>query len=299
LLLTSNAEGGKTNTYLYFIEHLSQKEWFIDSFKTQSYRYKVSDGCGDSIVKLMTAFVTPALDITPKFTSKCSYNTLSVNFNANTSKQVNYLWDNGNTGSSQVFNNNKTQTYRVLLDDGCSDTTWKTVQVYVSDFSQNNLSFTRLFRKEVEVNYLEVSPFTNRIEWRINSQISAQNELKKHNYEQYGQYTVCRILEDNIGCTDTVCIDINNADPAQFKNFNINLYPNPVSETLQFTSNQFSKNMRIEIIDAVGKTVLKDDKEYPGLTEFKIDISALANGTYHLRITLNGEVKTYPFVKIN
>jgi hypothetical protein len=57
--------------------------------------------------------------------------------------------------------------------------------------------------------------------------------------------------------------------------------------------------MRIEIIDAVGKTVLKDDKEYPGLTEFKLDISALANGTYHLRITLNGEVKTYPFVKIN
>jgi hypothetical protein len=299
LQLTSKAEGGKTNTYRYFVDQFPQKEWFIDSFKTQSYRYKVIDGCGDSIVKLMTAFVTPALDITPKFTSKCSYNPLSVNFNANTSKQVNFLWDNGNTGSIQVFTNNKTQTYRVLLDDGCSDTTWKTVQVYVSDFSQNNLSFTRLFRKEVEVNYQDVSPFTSRIEWRVNSELSAQNELKKYNYEQYGQYTVCRILEDNIGCTDTVCIDINNTDPAQFRNFNINLYPNPVSETLQFTSNQFTKNMRIEIIDAVGKTVLKDDKDYPGVTEFKLNISALANGTYHLRITLNGEVKTYPFVKIN
>lgn len=299
LLLTSKAEGGKTNSYRYFIDNLAQKEWLIDSFKTQSYWYKVSDACGDSIAKLMTVFVNSALDIEPRFSSKCSYKALSVNFNANTSKPVSYLWDNGNTGSNQIFNNNKTQTYRVLLDDGCSDTTWKTVQIYVSDFSQNNLTFARLFRKEVEVNYIDVSPFTSRIEWRLNSQLSAQNELKKFEFEEYGQYSVCRILEDNIGCTDTVCIDINNADPVQFRNFNINLYPNPVSDILQFTSNQLTKNMQIEIIDAVGKTVLKDDKDYPGVTEFKLNISALANGTYYLRITLNGEVKMFPFVKIN
>lgn len=65
-----------------------------------------------------------------------------------------------------------------------------------------------------------------------------------------------------------------------------NLYPNPASDELSIDfSNEPSENFTAEIIDALGKRIMKYDFELNEYSFFKINIKSLAEGIYTLRIT--------------
>jgi hypothetical protein len=76
-----------------------------------------------------------------------------------------------------------------------------------------------------------------------------------------------------------------------------NLYPNPVTEELAIVrGNQFGTGTyAFEVIDALGKTVLKGNSKDDITT---INVINLKRGVYFLRIQNKGELQTKRFVKL-
>jgi hypothetical protein len=67
----------------------------------------------------------------------------------------------------------------------------------------------------------------------------------------------------------------------------INAYPNPASSTLtvDLKSSVAQKNMPIALIDALGRTVLTDEKSVSeGYNTFEIDVNRISDGMYFLRV---------------
>jgi len=61
----------------------------------------------------------------------------------------------------------------------------------------------------------------------------------------------------------------------------VNIFPNPANTILNVQMNE-AKNIRFKIVNTIGEELISEEIKKP---EFKIDISALPDGIYFLRIT--------------
>lgn len=75
----------------------------------------------------------------------------------------------------------------------------------------------------------------------------------------------------------------------------VELFPNPVSETLFFTLEHNTYNARAEVLDMTGKTVINSMPAIDG--RYGVAVSHLTNGTYFLKISWQDHVAVKPFVK--
>jgi hypothetical protein len=297
LLLSMLSKGGKTNTIEYYWNQNLGKQIFADSFTSKSYFYHIKDACSDSLSYNVNINVSPKLQVRPALINKCNYSDLAVDFISNSSRPTKLEWIGLEEGENQTFKNTKTAYYRVNIQDECSDTSWQNIEVRVTDFSSNNIKIDRVFNKLVQLDYSEIDKLNSQIQWWNNQEIETVNSSKQNYFKDYGKYRVCRILSDSFGCYDTVCIDYDNTNPSQFKQFSVILYPNPIEEFVSFKLNQMCLSIEIRIIDAIGKIIYKDQQIYPGINEFKIPFQHFSKGVYYLQLTINGEQKTIKFVK--
>ncbi|HNQ68609.1 MAG TPA: T9SS type A sorting domain-containing protein, partial [Bacteroidales bacterium] len=74
---------------------------------------------------------------------------------------------------------------------------------------------------------------------------------------------------------------------------NINIYPNPASSYVQFSSSEQSNFQYVQIIDCTGKIVLKTEV----ISNNKIDISELNSGIYFIRFDENNSNVNYKLIK--
>jgi hypothetical protein len=68
----------------------------------------------------------------------------------------------------------------------------------------------------------------------------------------------------------------------------LHLYPNPVQNILQISSEVLTENDQasIELFDIMGKLVLKEQLSYSE-GSWKLDVKQLTAGVYYVRFTLN------------
>ncbi|MDP2174306.1 MAG: S8 family serine peptidase [Bacteroidota bacterium] len=295
--LKISSKGGKTNTVQYFWGQENKQTTSLDSFSSQSYLYQIKDACLDSLSANVLVNVSPKLQISPSLIHKCSYNDLIIEFNVNTSLPYSMKWDKLADGNIQFFSNKNTEFYRVNIQDGCSDTSWQNIEVRVTDFSNNDLKIDQVFNKQVQVDFTDIIETNNIIQYWNNQELEMSSDEKQYTYQDFGQYKICRIAADYHGCFDTICIYYDNSNPAGFKQFIVQLFPNPINDILSFQLNQLCKDLKIEIIDAIGKTIFNDHQVYPGILDFKIPFQSFSHGVYFLRLNINGELKTFKFVK--
>jgi len=71
----------------------------------------------------------------------------------------------------------------------------------------------------------------------------------------------------------------------------LNIYPNPVSETLIVTSINLKENATVQLYDVDGRIVYENNWNKQGGLELKINVSNLSSGEYILLIT-SGNTKT-------
>ena len=90
--------------------------------------------------------------------------------------------------------------------------------------------------------------------------------------------------------------------------FNISVFPNPVSNTLQISISSLVDNstLKIELMDIMGKTLIKERLSTPPLGGtgggfYQLNLSGYAPGSYFLRITTEkGElINSYKIQKAN
>jgi hypothetical protein len=297
LSLNISSNGGKTNTVQYYWDKTKQQTTLVDSFNTKSYKYHIKDACLDSFSADVMVNVSPKLQVSPGIIHKCSYNDLIIDFSANTSLPYSLKWDNLADGRTQFFSNKSTQIYRVNIQDGCSDTSWQNIEVRVTDFSNNNLKIEKVFNRTVSIDYPEIAGTNSKLQYWNNQELDIMIDRKQYTFMEYGQYKICRITSDIHGCSDTICIEYDNSNPAGFKQFSVKLFPNPVTDVVSFQINQLCKDIRIEMIDAIGKNIYTKQLTYPGITNFSIPFQHFSHGVYYLRLTINGEHKVLKFVK--
>ena len=109
-----------------------------------------------------------------------------------------------------------------------------------------------------------------------------------------GSYAV--VLSQS-GCTDTsnchvmATVGLNTLNPIE----GISVYPTITSNEINVQLNQTYDKVQIEIIDLTGRTVVNTNAD--GLTNTVLDVQALMNGSYIVRITADGRNGVYRFMK--
>ncbi len=297
LKLKSAFKNGKNGTQtLYWNSNLSN-EIVVDSFTTKTYQYQAIDGCKDTVTNFVKVDVGAKLKLNPTVIQKCSYDDKLVQFTVNTTKQVGANWDKLSSGLLQNLKNTTTESYMVELNDGCSDTSMVKVDVLVSDFSSNNLSLFKITNKQVKMKANKVGAFSSEISWGDGITLNHSDSIVTHQYQNYGVFQVCRYLIDAIGCTDTLCEMVYNNDPANFKQFNVEVYPNPTQGQVTIHLNQLAKDLKIELFDINSKLIQSREYNYPAELDTDLNIQELAKGVYIIRVTANGEISTIKLIK--
>ncbi|MDI1233807.1 MAG: S8 family serine peptidase [bacterium] len=297
LQLNAKYKGGKFNTQQFYWNNVKTNGLWVDSFKTATYRVVVKDACGDSISRNVLVNVGEKLALSPSVVKKCSYNDIAIAFNVNSIHPSTVIWDQLPAGKSQLFTNQTNAFYNAIISDGCSDTSHFIVPVYVSDFSKNTFIISKVVLKKAEVK-LDKNSFDNFIDWGDGQLTKELDSIAVHAYNNYGKFTICKFQRDSIGCTDTICKTLINEDPLGFKNYLINLYPNPVTDLLYLDLNQLSGDLQLSITDATGKLIIENQKIYPPYEDYAINLSGIASGVYTLKLVVNGETMIAKFVKL-
>lgn len=78
-----------------------------------------------------------------------------------------------------------------------------------------------------------------------------------------------------------------------YQNLGFRLYPNPTREQLTIELNDSSSNCQIEILDILGKKVISLEIQKIG----QIDVSALASGTYLVKLNSENRTNVVRFIK--
>lgn len=95
------------------------------------------------------------------------------------------------------------------------------------------------------------------------------------------EFEVARFLNDGtVGTED-------------FQNVEFSLYPNPANEKITIASSNATSNYQIAIFDVLGKKIITSEIQNMG----SIDVSALASGTYLVKINAENKTSTLRFVK--
>lgn len=298
LLLKSQGFGGKTNTLKHYWGQQNSAATFADSFITKTYSYSIVDGCGDSLFNIVKVTVSAKLDIQPHLLKKCSYTNLPFTFAINTQKPNTIVWDKLPSGPQQIFINKTTEKYLAILQDACSDTSHVIITVKVSDFSKNNFSLNKISNKKIAIHLPKIENYENTVIWNANNHENVLDSFASFNFPNYGKYNICRILTDDINCTDTICKIIDNSDPKGFSNFGIKIFPNPFQNSLKIQINQFCESLKLEVFDDIGQLIISQQFIYPKEKVFEIDASALSSGVYFVKMKINGEEFIKKVVKI-
>lgn len=296
LLLKTVSSGGKNNTVKYHWNAMNTQSVYADSFTGKNYNCMITDGCSDTVRKTIAVSVSPKLLAAPLLIRKCSYDSKNIVFTDNAQRPVTYTWDKLPNGKNQTFNDKMNETYRLTLNDACSDTSMMDVRVSVSDFSGINFLKKDLVRKFITVK-TDISSFKSEVYWGDGTSTTTTLAETGHAYKDYGYYAVCRILTDDIGCADTACFVLSNPNPEGFSGYTIAIYPNPVKDVLNFTLNQHAATADVMICDAAGKLIMQQNMPYPPYSSFTVPVNGWAPGVYMLRVICNGEVLTVKFVK--
>lgn len=266
-----------------------------------------ADPCQGFSVNLPTYTTTPA--------GECLGN-LTANVIGGASPYT-YLWSNGET--NMTIDNLCTGPYSVTVTDenGCN----ATAQSYVYEDSTNYQGVVdSLYTDPVDtcfgytvvnvtVTDITMLDSTLQITWVFYADDSISQSTITTIYDflgQFGDYYV----EITVNCAnqkasqtwgEVITIDENIATEIRELNklFGVNLYPNPVSNTLNINVNSDTQNnVRIDVINYTGQTILSNvNNVSQGNNTISLDVSSLTQGVYFAKISTDNNVKTVKFVK--
>ena len=131
--------------------------------------------------------------------------------------------------------------------------------------------------------------------WDFGDGSTSIERCPNHQFPGQGEYSVELIAENQIGCKDTVSIDVvvSNIPPSEDAFL---IYPNPAQDDFSITVNSTStENISVLIFDSNGRKVKEElfTSLKEGVSTFKIDVSMISPGTYFVQVVSGGKV-LYP-----
>lgn len=226
---------------------------------------------------------TPTINVTPS-TNVCQGQTTTLTV-SNPCSGCNYTWSpTFQTGTT--IQNTSTATFSVSASNNCGQVTSNPVSIVV-----NPLPTTPTITNN---SGLLTSSSATGNQWYFNGSPLGSQTSQSLFPTQSGNYYV--IVTDGNGCSSSQSNTINFTLTGIDGNSktSVSIYPNPSTGLLYIHFSESEKNVLIELYNAEGKKVLKQNvKDINANQILTFNIADLPNGVYQLRLIGNANIKTH------
>ena len=238
----------------------------------------------------MTVNANPSVSISPTTPAYCVGQ--SVTLAATTGLSV-YQWSTGASTASISVNAAGTYALTVTNANGCKSNT----SIAVTALAKPTVDFGFTIQGG-KVTFNNLSTGATSYLWRFTDSTSTlTNPIVT--YRANGNYSVCLVATNALNCKDSICRDVN-VTRVSLRDLpdgmRITISPNPTTGKLTIGLNRqkpFQKTDKIRITDVLGRQLAQFQAQEGNN---QLDLSAFANGTYFLSLTLDGS--TYFLEKI-
>lgn len=200
---------------------------------------------------------------------------------------VAYLWNNMET--TPIICTDSAATYIVTCTDsnGCESTD----ELIVSDLAFPDAIIAADSADCENVYFTDGSTDATAWDWMFGDSNTSTDQNPMHSYGSPGSYTVTLVASNACGSdSTTITVDITCFTSIEEEtNGAISVYPNPTTGSFFVDlSNLDASEARIEMYSLSGEVIIDNTIEVKGQTE-KVSMDGVANGTYVLKLTANGE----------
>jgi PKD repeat protein len=278
----------------------------------ESYFYTINSGCytpgygqvEDYAVRIQPNNVPPVANF--NFNVNQCAGTVSFSDNS-TNNPTSWTWNFGDGGASSQQNPVHTYTaggtYTVtLIATNAYGSSFQTKTVTV-----NPLAFTAGYTGSLllnspisfTTNYSTGSVYT----WNFGDGNSSGSQSPVHTYTAFGTYTVSLTIVA-AGCVNTRTFVIVINDAVGVNNYagemySLNIYPNPFNKhTLIKLYMSEKSQVKIELINTLGKVIRKMTDTELSSGEHKLEISDIAAGIYYLKVTSGESTRTFKLISV-
>ncbi len=219
--ISASATGGSGGPYTYNWEPGTQtgSNVIVTPTSTTDYTVTVTDNCGSppvtSIVTI-TVIPPPTVQFTADITNGCA--PLKVTLTNNTANSLFCLWEFGD-GSSSIICADSAHPYTdagvysvkltVTDNDGCSSSLTDTAMIAVSKpIADFNISSNPVSIADPSVIFTDISRDAFAWNWDFGDSTSTTNtstlQHPAHTYSDTGKYCIKLIIQDSLGCSDSI-----------------------------------------------------------------------------------------------
>lgn len=292
-----NATGGVTYKW-YLNGTLIPGETSATHAATQAGNYTVAayneGGCSDSTTSpiAITVLPAPTLDI-GNDTTVCPGDTVILTAPTFPS----HTWCSG--GSAQTLTVTQTGIYCLTVTDNNNCTKTDSIQIIVNSTPQSNFSYS--ISNQTTVQFTSSATGASSWAWDFGDGQTSTFQNPIHMYDSLLNFRACLTVTEATGLMcdhtfcDTVWLDPIAIDPILPSNA-IDLYPNPANLSITMHSKiALNGDVEASLHDMTGKVLNAFEWEGRGERKKSIDVSALAEGSYLLRIRTSKGTLTKKF----
>ena len=263
----------------------------ITATTSGTYSVVVTDtnGCtASSVGTTVNVSNAPAPTVSASATQACSGETVTLT----SSTADSYTWSTGDTTQTIQLTATGTVTVTTTNADACAGV-GASAPVTVT-FTQTPSAQGAFTTSGNIVTFTNTSTGATAYSWDFGDFTNSSAAAPVHAFASNGSYSVV-LTAINGNCTDTTVLTV--AITVSVEELiglgNINVYPNPASESITVSfDNQLGNSIEISLIDALGRSVVSESIQSLGLNELALNLSSISNGMYTLQLTSNNNIVT-------
>ncbi|MCF8443791.1 MAG: T9SS type A sorting domain-containing protein, partial [Crocinitomicaceae bacterium] len=263
----------------------------ITATTSGTYTVTVTDnnGCSaSSVATTVNVSNAPAPTVSSSATQACSGETVTLT----SSTADSYSWSTGETTQTIQVTATGTVTVTTTNADACAGV-GASAPVTVM-FTQTPSAQGAFTTSGNIVTFTNTSIGATAYSWDFGDFTNSSAAAPVHAFASNGDYSVV-LTAINGNCTDTTVLTV--AITVSVEELiglgNINVYPNPASESITVSfDNQLGNSIEISLIDALGRSVVSESIQSLGLNELALNLSSISNGMYTLQLTSNNNIVT-------
>ena len=263
----------------------------ITATTSGTYSVVVTDtnGCtASSVGTTVNVSNAPAPTVSASATQACSGETVTLT----SSTADSYTWSTGDTTQTIQLIATGTATVTTTNADACAGVGAST-PITVT-FTQTPSAQGAYTTSGNVATFTNTSTGATGYSWDFGDFTNSSAAAPVHAFASNGDYSVV-LTAINGNCTDTIVLTV--AITVSVEELiglgNINVYPNPASESITVSfDNQLGNSIEISLVDALGRSVASETIQSLGLNELGLNLSTISNGIYTLKLTSNNNIVT-------
>jgi hypothetical protein len=263
----------------------------ITATTSGTYSVIVTDtnGCtASSVGTTVNVSNAPAPTVSASATQACSGETVTLT----SSTADSYTWSTGATTQTIQLTATGTATVTTTNADACAGVGAST-PITVT-FTQTPSAQGAYTTSGNVATFTNTSTGATGYSWDFGDFTNSSAAAPVHAFASNGDYSVV-LTAINGNCTDTTVLTV--AITVSVEELiglgNINVYPNPASESITVSfDNQLGNSIEISLVDALGRSVASETIQSLGLNELGLNLSTISNGMYTLKLTSNNNIVT-------